>query len=272
MEKKILNQLCISEYEIIGSYADKNINRDVVSDIDTQDIEIFNNDDITTYNKILEHFRDIFKKYKDDKRVVITDFKCGVDNANVPIRWKYNDIMRGYTYLDNNKKAYFIDQLQKHSIIKIDILAFVNDKYMEITQNYYFRFLKGNKTKTSFTIPNIKEILISLKKDVIKYRNEKKRYYKSLKRLNSWYKLQNKVNDKLLSVINSDYGRKAVEMSDYENLLYVIKNKKLFNIDDINKANPDNLTKKQIENKIQQLDKEINSKELLKIIKQNKLY
>jgi predicted nucleotide-binding protein (sugar kinase/HSP70/actin superfamily) len=105
MEKKILNQLCITEYEIIGSYADKNISREVVSDIDTQDIEIFNNDDIATYNKILEHFRDVFKKYKDNKSVVITDFKCGVDKANVPIRWKYNDIMRGYTYLDENKKA-----------------------------------------------------------------------------------------------------------------------------------------------------------------------
>ena len=124
MENKILKELSLTEYEIIGSYEDTNINNNVISDIDAQNKIIYDDNDIEIYKRILEHFKEVFKKFKNNKRVVITDFKCGIGKANIPYRWKYKDIQRGYLYDDNDEKIFFIDQLQKQSIIKIDILAF----------------------------------------------------------------------------------------------------------------------------------------------------
>jgi len=267
MIKSILNILSFTEYDIIGSYDDPNINNNVISDIDAQEFKIFDNNSIRIYNEILEHFKNIFKKFKNNKRVVITDFKCGIGKANVPYRWEYKDIQRGYQYDDQNNKIYFINQLEKQSIIKIDILLFVNNEFIEITMNYYFN-LGNNK---SFKEDNKNDILINLHRDAKDYRNDGN-YYKSLKRLNSYYKILEKSNKKLLELINSNYGRKSKQKALLEGLLYAMENKGKFNKKDIKSANLDNLTKDGIKEKIDQLDKEINSEELLKLINKYKLY
>jgi len=275
MEGKILKELAITEYEIIGSYDDPNINNNVISDIDAQNKIIFstgddNDNNLDDYNKILDHFRDVFKLFKNNKRIVITDFKCGIGNANIPYRWNYKTIMKGIQYDDNNIKVYFIDQLQKHSVIKIDILAYIpaQKEYTEITMNYYFKF---GDNDTSYQPATFDDVLTSIKKDVLELRTEGN-YYKSLKRLNSYNKLLKKSNKKLIKTINSNYGIKAREKSNLTNLLYVLENKNKFNKTDTKNANPTNLTIPQIKNKIDQLDKEINSNELLNLIDKYKLY
>lgn len=268
MENKVLRELAITEYQIIGSYNDDNISNEVISDIDAQDKEIYDNNDIEIYNRILDHFREVFKKFKDDKRIEITDFKCGVKQANVPYRWKYKDIMKGYLYDDNNEKVFFIDQLQKYSTIKIDTIAFIDNNFMEITMNYYFNF--GDLDK-SYRQIDFKEVLTSIKKDVDDYRNEGN-YYKSLKRLNSYFKLQNKSNKKLLKLINSNYGKKAKEKSNFETLLYVMENKSKFNKQDIKTANKNNLSFQEIKDRIEQLTKEINNEDLKTEIDKYKLW
>lgn len=268
MENKILKELSITEYEIIGSYDDTNINNSVISDIDAQNKEIYENNNIEIYNNILNHFREVFNKYKNNKRVVITDFKCGIGRANIPYRWTYKDIKRGYLYDDNNEKIYFIDQLQKQSIIKIDILAFIKKEYIEITMNYYFNF--GDIDKT-YTNKSFDDVLISIKKDALDYRDEGN-YYKSLKRLNSYYRLKNKSNKQLIKLINSNFGILSRKKSLLEGLLYAIKNKSKFNKEDIKSANPDNLTINNIEKMIEELNNEINSEEIKKLIDKYKLF
>ncbi len=269
MEQKILKELAITEYEIIGSYDDPNINNNVISDIDAQNKIILDNNNLDIYNKVLDHYRGIFKLFKNNKRIVITDFKCGVGNANVPYRWNYKTIKNGYQYDDNNIKVLFIDQLQKQSVIKIDILAYIpaQKEYTEITMNYYFNF--GNDT--SYKPYTFDDILISIKKDALELRTEGN-YYKSLKRLNSYNKLIKKSNKKLIKIINSNYGIKSREKSNLTNLLYVLENKNKFNKNDIKNVNPDNLTIPQINNKIDELDKIINSDTLLNLINKYKLY
>jgi hypothetical protein len=270
MEQTILKELSITEYEIIGSYNDPNINNDVISDIDAQNKEIYNNNELETYNKILDHFKYLFKLFKNNKRIVITDFKCGVGKANIPYRWNYKSIMKGFQYEDNNNKVYFIDQLQKHSVIKIDILAYIPkyNEYMEITMNYYFNFGNIDKSYHAYTFD---DILTAIKKDVYELREEGN-YYKSLKRLNSYNRLLKKNNKNLIKIINSEYGIKSREKSKLSNLLYAMENKSKFNKNDIKNVNNKNLTIPDIKNKIDELDKEINSNSLLELIKKYKLY
>lgn len=268
MENKILKELSLTEYEIIGSYDDPNINNNVISDIDAQNKEIYDDNDVEIYKRILEHFKEVFKKFKNNKRIVITDFKCGIGKGNIPYRWKYKDIQRGYLYDDNNEKIYFIDQLQKQSIIKIDILAFIKSNFIEITMNYYFNFGDIDKSYQSYTL---EDIITSIKKDVIELREEGN-YYKSLKRLNSYNRLKNKSNKNLIKIINSNFGILSRNKTLLEGLLYAMENKSKFNKEDIKSANTDNLTKEEIKNKIDDIDKEINSEELIKMIDKYKLF
>jgi hypothetical protein len=255
--KKTLNILAINEYEIIGSYSDSNINKNVISDIDTQAIVEFDNKEGRTneniYQSILKHFQNIFTLLKSNKYITITDFKCGIGNANQPYRWTYRDIMRGYQYGDNNQKIYFIHQLEKHSIIKIDTIIYHNNELIELTMNYYFKYGKNQ----SFDTKDKKQILTELKHDEEKYKKEGN-YYKALKRLNSYYKLKGITNKNLIKKINSKDGIKAKQKSRLETLLYVLNNKTNFSKDIINKVNKDGLNKKQIEDKIQSLNSEIN--------------
>lgn len=243
--KKVLNILAINEsdIDIIGSFNDPNINKNVVADIDTQSITEFDNDGLTVYQSILKHFQNVFKLLKSNKYITITDFKCGIGNANQPYRWTYKDIMRGFKYEDNNVKIQFIDQLQKHSIIKIDTILFYNKEFIELTMNYYFKYGNNNQ---SFDKKDKSQILTELKNDAIKYDNEGN-HYKALKRLNSYYRLKGKNNKRLLKVINSDIGVKVKDKSRLETLLYVLKNKTNFSKETISIVNKNNYSIKQIE-------------------------
>ena len=244
---KLLTILSISEYKIIGSKADPNINDEVISDIDTQDIEKEKIDK----NDILKHFQDVFKTLKNSSNIIITDFKCGYNTQmERPYRWNYKDIMRGYQYDEENNKIYFIDELKKYSIIKIDIIIYINNDILELTMNYYF---KGNYNKKSKN-----EIIKELKEDIKELKNEGN-YYKALKRFNSLNKIKEKKNKKLLDIINSEYGIMAKDKSRLETLLYLMKNHpKKFNLTEIkNKYNVK--TKPEIENLINDLNTKINN-------------
>jgi hypothetical protein len=45
----------------------------------------------------------LFDITKSSNNSVITDFKCGLDDTNKPLRWDYSDIMKG----DNNDVSFF---------------------------------------------------------------------------------------------------------------------------------------------------------------------
>ena len=144
MDKKIneiLELLSINEYDIIGSKKDPNIKDEVISDIDAQEITF------TTYEDILKHFQDIFKILKSSKNIIITDFKSGYNHlTELPYRWDYKTIMRGFQYDTEGNKIDFIDTLKIKSIIKIDTVIYYNKEFIEMTLNYYFSFPNHKKT------------------------------------------------------------------------------------------------------------------------------
>lgn len=254
--ENILSILSISEYKIIGSKGDPDINDEVISDIDTQDIELNSK---LNFNDILKHFQNVFKILKKSKTVIITDFKCGYNSEkDKPYRWKYIDIKRGYQYDEENNKVYFIDELKKYSIIKIDTIIYNNNEYIELTMNYYFKFTYKKKIK--------QEILKDLKEDIKEYKNDGN-YYKALKRLHSYNKILGKKDIKLINIINSKYGILAKQKSRLETLLYLMKyHSGFFNLEK-EKEKYNIKTKNDIIERIKEIDKELNNNELKKYLK-----
>jgi hypothetical protein len=176
MSKKIINLLEINQSEIIGTGNDPEIL--YKTDIDLQEYITYNNDNIQIYNNILNDYKNIFDKIKKIDNIEITDFKCGVLNGNIPIRWDYNSIKKGYQIIEDNK-INFIDCLQEKSIIKIDLITLDNNIFTEYSNNYYYMF---DDFSTNPNQLNKNQIEISLLKDAVYYRDEG-RLYKSLKRL-----------------------------------------------------------------------------------------
>ena len=243
---KVLSILSISEYKIIGSKADPNINDEVISDIDTQDIE----KDKINPDDILKHFQEVFETLKNSTNIIITDFKCGYNTkTKEPYRWNYKNIMKGFQY-DDKKKIYFIDELKKKSTIKIDTIIYIYNDIIELTMNYYFKGTYDKKSK--------KEIVKELKEDIRDYKNEGN-YYKALKRLNSLNKIIGKKNKKLLDIINSEYGIMAKDKSRLETLLFLIKNYPTkFDLTKFKKKY-DVKTKKDIQSRIDDFNTQINN-------------
>jgi hypothetical protein len=281
MSKKIINLLEINQSEIIGTGNDPEIL--YKTDIDLQEYITYNNDELQIYNDVLNKYKNIFDKIKKIDNIEITDFKCGVLNANIPIRWDKNNIKKGYQIIEDNK-INFIDCLQEKSIIKIDLITLDNNIFTEYSNNYYYMF---NDFSTNPNQLNKKQIEISLLKDARDYRDEG-RLYKSLKRLYAYYKIKNKKmkQNKLIPFFNSEIGK----LSYLNNILiiidFIISNNikklkkdedilynlhfinKYYNIQDLIDNYKQNNFNELLKNKIEDINKIIN-KETLQFIKDN---
>jgi hypothetical protein len=179
-------------------------------------------------NKIYLRFKKIFRLSKKDKNIFITDFKCGIDNNGEALRWKYNDIMKGFQIVDG--ETYFFEEcLLMKSTIKLDIIYLINNKFTELSDNYYIKI--GNKT--NFNPINKKTVLKSLKEDYNDLIKQKK-FYKALKREFSMIETdnmneptpKNTLNERqqeLINYFNSDIGILNKGSSDLKVLLILLE-------------------------------------------------
>jgi hypothetical protein len=189
----IIKLLSINDnIEIIGSNSNKEAK--YTTDYDLQ--EIITIKEVNDYNIFIQKFQNIFKIVKKSNYMAITDMKAGKFNT-LPVRWSYNDVINKYQDIDTKHIELFdvLQESSKTNTVKIDIIAFINNEYVEFSCNYYFS--KSNV--------QINDILLSLMIDVQKYYHEQ-RFMKMLKRLMS-YRLvrKQKVND-LKDFFNSDIG------------------------------------------------------------------
>lgn len=179
-------------------------------------------------NKIYLRFKKIFRLSKKDKNIFITDFKCGIDNNGDALRWKYNDIMKGFQIVDD--ETYFFEEcLVMKSTIKLDIVYLINGKFNELSDNYYIKI--GNKT--NFEPITKKSIIKSLKEDYKELVKEKK-FYKALKREFSMITTENMneptpkdtLNERqqeLVNYFNSDVGILNKGSADLKILLVLLE-------------------------------------------------
>jgi hypothetical protein len=206
--------------EILGTSGDLNIS--TFTDYDLQEyINCVDNDII--YNIIYDEFKKKFIISKKDNDIYIIDFKCGHSKGDIPIRWEYRDIIKGYKYIED-EKIYFTNCLRQKSVIKLDVI-YVDKEYRlyDITQNYYIKIGDDKNYNDILYDDVLRNLLIEFR--TLFY--DEKKYYKSLKRLYSYYKLKNNKSKikKLQTLFNSELGIDNKLSSDLKIIILLIDNK-----------------------------------------------
>jgi hypothetical protein len=209
MEKEIIKKLSISNsIELIGSNSIGKLK--YTTDFDLQ--EYISIHKLKDYQKYVRKIQQVFKSFQKSKTVFITDFKSGYHNTQ-PVRWNYTDIINGYKIIDNDIIINLFDTLQlKSNKIKIDIIAFINDKFVEFSCNYYFHSSDVDVT----------DIYKSLLLDVKKYYHAKK-FMKMLKRLLSYRMIRNESVDDIIVFLNSQAGFLYQLQHQLDIILFVIE-------------------------------------------------
>ena len=213
----VIKLLEIQKVIYIGSYLDEKIK--YKSDIDLNDYINWKG----SYNDLFKLFQDKYKTAYANPNIFITDFKLGEYKENA-IHWKMDDVMKGYVIRDKIK-YYFIDFLKQPSIIKMDIIAIIDGKLVELSNNYFFTFKDGSTTNPW----SDKNVPISILSDFFD-QLEEGNYFKSLKRLYSYYKIVGKVNqltnkiNAIIKFLNSPLGQMNQYITQLKTLDLLVNN------------------------------------------------
>lgn len=203
--EKYFNMLKIKNYNIIGSYSDPS--RKFYGDIDLEEVL-----DDMSIPKFISNLQKIIRAIKTRDDMFFLDFKAGNRNGQ-PIKWKQNEILEGYRYIDN-KKITLSSALQDKAIVKLDVVVLTNKFMIPITINYwlYDRIVDTETFKSNvyYYAQYLKD-----KGDVIDYIKKMVLYY-------SLEKDQNKV-DKLNKILNSDFGVVYKYIGFLENILLLLQ-------------------------------------------------
>lgn len=209
---EVFNILEINEAIISGSYEDKSMK--YYSDIDMK--EYYKKE--VNPKKILKYIQDKVKEIQKTDGLWFIDFKGG-KYQGLPIKWTINDLMRGYKEYENDTFN-FTDIFYEQSLIKIDVVANIDNRLIEITNNYFFDYNNIN-TEPNFNKNVQKELLLD-------YRNNKENgnYFKAYKRLYGYFKImKNKeAMDKLKKFLNSDIGLLNQIINQLDTLSVLINN------------------------------------------------
>jgi hypothetical protein len=160
--------------------------------------------------QILDHFIEVFEDIKKYDDVIITDFKCG-KKKGVALRWTLEDLKKG-----ENKGITFNDSLKMESTIKLDIVANIDSRFLEITTVYDF-----NHNYVEISDKEFIDGLVSDYKEQIK----KKNYFKAIKRVFLIMKVKKekpKMIKKFIEYFNKPIGLLYRLKSDLETTLLVI--------------------------------------------------
>ena len=259
------------EQKLVGTRADKNIKYS--ADYDLKEKKTFKKtSDIYFY--IFNLFREKYKEALQNPNIWIVDLKAGMFRGQ-PIKWNKEEIKRGYKNIDSYI-ILFTDCLQQDSIIKLDIIAI--DKEHNITEySDIYRIKVGDLNLTQFQ-PSKEEEAKSLLNDVYSKVSYKK-YFKALRRLYQYAIIikNNKLQEDLLTIMNSSLGEDYKIMSDLDTLLKLLEQKfKPVNKEIILthlKMMKINVNEKRIKPSLEEIIKDMNTdinKKLKPIIKSNK--
>jgi hypothetical protein len=169
------------------------------------------------YEAVYQAFKEKYNEAHKNEKVWITDLKCG-NHKSIPIRWDLQSINDGYKIIDDVRYEFTACLAQK-SMIKMDVLALIDGILNEFSEVYFVSF---GKNSNYFSESNTKkELSANIYKDSLGYK-EKGKFYKSLKRLFAYLRLDETANakkiKKLLNWFNSPIGKLATLKGDLEEL------------------------------------------------------
>jgi hypothetical protein len=205
----IFNLMSVSrKYKIIGSGALQEIKYSADYDLN----ELFKDeisDKKSALDRLYKVFRDKFIEAKENPDVWITDFKCGEDSNGEPLRWSYEDMMRGYKRMADGRLIPFQECILMKATLKLDMIALIEGRFVEFSDNY---FIKLDKDANFFPHDMEKDHLLnSIKHDYHFQMFSARNYFKALKRAFAYYKLEAEGKnedklDRLTAFFNTETG------------------------------------------------------------------
>lgn len=225
-----MNKLFNNKVSQIGSIMSLESKVNVVGSASIQrsiyysDYDLFETIQNKTSTVILNHFRSVFNIIKSAPNTVISDFKCGSSPNGSPLRWDYSEIQSGV-----NNGVSFDEAIQQKGIIKLDIISFINGRFVEITEVYNVKI--NGKSNMDYTNEEVVKSITADYKDEVKKLN----FMKALKKMYSISKLINNKDpllDILVTYFNSPIGLLYRCKADLETILTILSYNK-FELKDI---------------------------------------
>lgn len=225
-----MNKLFNNKVSQIGSIMSLESKVNVVGSASIQrsiyysDYDLFETIQNKTSTVILNHFRSVFNIIKSAPNTVISDFKCGSSPNGSPLRWDYSEIHSGV-----NNGVSFDEAIQQKGIIKLDIISFINGRFVEITEVYNVKI--NGKSNMDYTNEEVVKSITADYKDEVKKLN----FMKALKKMYSISKLINNKDpllDILVTYFNSPIGLLYRCKADLETILTILSYNK-FELKDI---------------------------------------
>ncbi len=196
------------------------------SDIDiNQTVKIRNNN----FKMIAKHFREIAVNIMKSKLVYFSDLKLGLDirypddRDKFIIRWSIPEIILGYKVLPQNKILKLEDALQMKAPIKLDIIAFTDNRFIEASTFFILEKVNDDGTTEFVNIPAdfFERFKDELKREVLKYiQLDTLKYFKAVKRMWSLARVNKdfKMLKRLEPLINSNLSLLGQINADIETL------------------------------------------------------
>ena len=136
------------------------------------------------------------------------------------IRWKPSEVLEGYKVLPTKTIYTLVYAFESKATDKLDIVYWFNNRYIEMSINYYFY----SKNKLINKTDNIEE---SLKQNIYALYHQGK-YFKMAKRIFSLLKIKidKTLIKNLTTLFNSDLGKIYQIIGDIGTIDYLLENKK----------------------------------------------
>jgi hypothetical protein len=192
-----------------------------IGDIKAGEISEWN---VSTINELQKLHTD--KIINDDELAnAIEELKCKTcfrSRRFGVVRWTPNDILKGYVILRNGSKYTLKDAMKsKTGLIKIDIVAYIDNKFTEFSIIYRLKY--KDKDISDSVEQLFKSFYITTE---LSYLEQK--YFKVIKRLFSIAK-KNRDMPKLAlltPILNSELGRINTVISDINTIIFILENVK----------------------------------------------
>lgn len=164
--------------------------------------------------------------------VYFSDFKAGIDERFLDnrdlyiIRWTPEELIRGFKLLPGNKTLRLKDALKMKSVVKLDIIAFVNDRFIEAST---FFILQNANSGKYFNLDDnyIENFITQVKDEILKYSTPgpSMKLFKSVKRMWSLARVMKDFETlrKLEPMINSNLSLLGQINADLETMALVIE-------------------------------------------------
>jgi len=177
--------------------------------------------DVDCFEKVETHFRtlneakqniktklqDMIQRIAKMKNIIIGKISIGIKDEK-PMKWTPFEVLKG-----SKNKINILDAIAEPSLIKIDVIAYINSIYIDFSTTYQFF---NNKTPINdFKLFQTE----SLDRDIKEYEKEGN-YFKMAKRL--FIKTKNK---ELLELFNGEDGLINQVISNIDTLMYIVENR-----------------------------------------------